>query len=369
MKKDEWERLQLSRSDVEGELARARDERRLPQVSGHACGADLSGLNFSSEYMNDSNHRGMYLGFDLRNANLRHCNLEGCDFAGANLRGVDLTGANMRGTNLYNALFQRAKLDDADLTGANLVSAEFNDTSAANTTFRDARFGGTSIIATDLSTAIGLGSTFHVQASAIDTSSLRLSCDGLAKQPAYIRSDFLTFLSSIGMHDDIIDVVKTWIGQPIEFYSVFISHSSLDKDFARKLYRDLQAMGVKCWLDEHEILPGDQILESIDKGIKGHDRMILVCSKNSLGPTTGWWVEEEIERALAKERELRRGGERFGVLVPVTIDDYVFSEWDSGFQSSVLEKNVGDFKNHQDSQEYAQTLDKLIKALNRDRGA
>jgi hypothetical protein len=95
--------------------------------------------------------------------------------------------------------------------------------------------------------------------------------------------------------------------------------------------------------------------------------VILVCSENALGPTTGWWVEEEIERALAKERELRRSGERFGALVPVTIDDYVFSEWDSGFQSTILEKNVGDFKNHQDAQSYAQTLDKLVKALNRGR--
>ncbi|OAT69689.1 hypothetical protein AWB85_20075 [Mycobacteroides immunogenum] len=364
---DEFERMQLSRSEVEDELARAKTEERVPRITGHATGVNLSGINFSSGYENESGHRGEYLGFDLRHANLRESNLEACDFAGANLRGADMTGANLRGANFYNALFQAAYLDYADASEGNFVAAEFNETSMRESVFRNARFGSGSFIATDLSSAIDLITALHRGPSAIDTSSLQLTCSGLEGQPEYVVDDMFKFLSATGLHDDLSAVVRTWVGQPIEYYSVFISHSSLDKTFARKLYRDLQGLGVKCWMDEKNILPGDSILDSIDQGIKVHDRVILVCSQNSLGRKTGWWVDEEIERALAKERELRRAGEKFGVLVPVTIDNYVFDGWNSGFQATVLQKNVGDFKNHQDVQSYAETLDKLAQALNRRR--
>ncbi len=46
---------------------------------------------------------------------------------------------------------------------------------------------------------------------------------------------------------------------PIEFYSCFVSYSHADKSFARRLYDTLQGRGIRCWLDEHELLPGDDI--------------------------------------------------------------------------------------------------------------
>jgi hypothetical protein len=75
------------------------------------------------------------------------------------------------------------------------------------------------------------------------------------------------------------------LNQPIQFYSVFISYSHEDKSFARRLYNELQGHGIRCWLDEHQLLPGDDIYEQVDHGIRLWDKILLCCSKHSL---TSW---------------------------------------------------------------------------------
>jgi TIR domain/Pentapeptide repeats (8 copies) len=358
----------LSRSDFEKEFALARAEKRAPMLTGvKAIGVDLSGLDFSSEYEGPYGpHSGVYLGIDLRNAKLRNCILEGCDFGSSNLRGADLSNSNLRDIILYSTLLESANLQEADLSGANLISAEISKTGFDNTILKGVRFGHTAISETDLSAAIGLGSTNHHSPSPIDSRSLRLTSAGLADKPAYQRQEFFRFLFAAGIDEEFLPTVHSWVGQPIEYHSIFISHSSLDKEFARKIYHDLQALSVKCWLDEKKILPGDSILEEVDRGIKLWDRLLLVCSRNSLSPTTGWWVEQELERALEKEREFRRSGHNIGTIIPITIDDYVFAEWSSRYRATVLERKVGDFRNA-DTQAYAESLGQLVAALDRDR--
>jgi hypothetical protein len=61
----------------------------------------------------------------------------------------------------------------------------------------------------------------------------------------------------------------------------------LDKEFARRLYAGLRTVGVNCWFDEKEIVPGDNILKLVDQGIKVWDKLLLVCSRNSLSSKTG----------------------------------------------------------------------------------
>ena len=360
-------RAQLSRSDFEEELAIARKEKRAPELRGFAKDVDLSGLDLTSPYKSPYGpHSAVYIGINLSGANMRNCNLERCDFANAELGAADLSGSNLRGANLYGVRFAFATLNGANLSGSNLLEALFFQTSLVNTVFRNASFGYTTIVDTDLSSTIDLAAVDHHRPSAIDSPSLRLTASRLADEPEFRRQDFFRFLSGGGLDEEFIPIVRTWIGQPVEYHSLFISHSSFDKDFARKIYRDLRALGVSCWLDEKEILPGDYILEEVDRGIKLWDRLLLVCSRNSLGPTTGWWVEQELERALAKERDFRRSGIQAGTLVPVTIDDYVFTEWQSQYRATVLERKIGDFRGA-DTQAYANSLNKLVTALNRDR--
>jgi hypothetical protein len=90
-------------------------------------------------------------------------------------------------------------------------------------------------------------------------------------------------------------------GRPeIELFSCFIS---LDKPFALWLHEALQSKGIKCCLDEKQLLPGDDILRQLERGIHLWDKFLLCASKNSL---TSWWVEDEIKTTLEKERALRK---------------------------------------------------------------
>jgi hypothetical protein len=53
--------------------------------------------------------------------------------------------------------------------------------------------------------------------------------------------------------------------------SIFLSHSSKDKRFARRLARDLQDRGVKVWIDEAAMLIGDSLITKIEQGIREMD--------------------------------------------------------------------------------------------------
>jgi hypothetical protein len=74
--------------------------------------------------------------------------------------------------------------------------------------------------------------------------------------------------------------------QPIQFYSCFVSYSHADKAFTRALHHTLQGRGIRCWLDEKQLLPGDDIYEHIDRGIRLWDKLLLCCSEHSLKPAS-----------------------------------------------------------------------------------
>jgi hypothetical protein len=346
---------------------RTATERREAMVARRADFAekDFTDMDFSSPYGygRDQRFKGVYNGSDFRYANLTRCIFRDTDLAGVNFRAANLTSADLQGSNPYSALFENADLTDANLRGANLYSAELNSVTLTDANVRHARFGFTSIADTDLSTMQGLDEVVHVAPSVIDSITLRRTAANLADASDLDTIRVFRFLANAGVDDELLRVVRTWIGKPIEFYSVFVSHSSLDKDFARKLYADLRAIGVRCWFDEHQIMPGDNIMEHIDRGIRLWDKLLLVCSRHSLDPTTGWWIEQEIERALVKEREARRAGERVTVLVPVSIDDYMLSDWHSPVKATLQERKIGDFRRWQDATSYATSLAALRRAL------
>lgn len=94
---------------------------------------------------------------------------------------------------------------------------------------------------------------------------------------------------------------------------VFISHSSKDKGFVRKLAADLLANGIEVWLDELRIHVGDSIPTKIAQGLAESDFFLLVVSHNSVKSP---WIQKELDNALVKEIESRRVR-----VFPVKIDD------------------------------------------------
>jgi TIR domain/Pentapeptide repeats (8 copies) len=359
-------RVRLSRATVNRTIAKARAEKKILNLVGADLAAsDWSGVDFTcTQY--DGLFNSQVLGADFRNAKLVGSNFYRVDLASANLRGTDLTDAVLAGSNLYTALLGSATLVRSNLRAANLVSAELNDVELDETQFAGARFGRTAISGVDLSRAAELNEAVHVYPSPVDSGTLERTAAGLRTVGDVRRSEVLRFLSNTGFSEDFLALFRASIGKPIEFYSVFLSHSSLDKDFARRLYSDLRTMGVACWFDEHQILPGSGILEEIDRGVKMWDKLILVCSSNSLSAKTGWWVEQELERALRKERELRASEEsRSFAVIPIAIDNYVFEKWESPFRATILERHVGDFRSWEDPQEYTRALERLVAAVGR----
>ena len=95
--------------------------------------------------------------------------------------------------------------------------------------------------------------------------------------------------------------------------SVFLSHSSKDKPFVRELADFLRREGgIKVWLDEGEIAPGQNIVSSIRKGLDS-DFVLLVLSPDSVRSN---WVEEEWTDAVWEQ--VNRGRTK---LVPVLYRD------------------------------------------------
>ncbi|MET0623922.1 MAG: TIR domain-containing protein [Pyrinomonadaceae bacterium] len=66
-------------------------------------------------------------------------------------------------------------------------------------------------------------------------------------------------------------------------YDVFLSHSPKDKPTVRSLAQRLRADGLRVWLDDWELKPGDDTTAKIEEGLE-HSRVLLLCmSANAFG--------------------------------------------------------------------------------------
>jgi len=83
----------------------------------------------------------------------------------------------------------------------------------------------------------------------------------------------------------------------------FLSHSSKDKPFVRKLAADLVANGIKVWIDEQRILVGDSIPEKIAQGLAESDFFLIVVSHNSVESS---WAKKELNSALSMKSSAER---------------------------------------------------------------
>jgi hypothetical protein len=210
----------------------------------------------------------------------------------------------------------------------------------------------------DLSSAKGLETAKHSGPSVIDINTLYHS-RGITPE---------VFLRGAGVPEEFIKLIPMLTEQPIQFYSCFISYSHADKAFARRLHDGLQGRGVRCWLDEKQLLPGHDIADEVDRGIRLWDKVLLCCSESALKES--WWVDKEIDKALVKEQELQKErGKKVLALIPLNLDGYLFQGWDDGKATIVKARLAADFKGWEyDNAKFEEQFERVVKALQTDDG-
>ena len=97
---------------------------------------------------------------------------------------------------------------------------------------------------------------------------------------------------------------------------VFLCHSSGDKPIVRELYRRLRDDGIDPWLDEEDILPGQDWALEIPKAVRASDVVIICLSR--VATTKAGYVQKEIKAALDIADEQPEGAI---FLIPVKLEE------------------------------------------------
>ena len=85
--------------------------------------------------------------------------------------------------------------------------------------------------------------------------------------------------------------------------SVFLSHSSCDKDFVRRLAASLTTAGIHPWVDEAELDAGDSLIDKLADAVLECSFVAAIVSKDSID---SHWVKYELALAMTQEIEGRK---------------------------------------------------------------
>lgn len=324
------------------------NEWRLEHLDGNP---DLSGVNLGG-----ANLGGTHLdGANLRGAFLNMADLSMADLSMADLRGAFLMGANLTGAGLGDANLISAKLIGANLSGAHLLYTDLSHARLSGADFTNAELSYTTFADNDLSEVKGLETVIHNAPSSIGV-------DTLYKSGGKIPE---AFLRGCGVPDDFIAFIPSHFGvqQAIQFYSCFISYSTRDEEFARRLYSRMRDEKLRVWFAPEDMKGGQKLYEQIERAIQLHDRLLLVLSESSMQSE---WVINEIQRA--RETEIKEGRRK---LFPISIVEFDrVKAWkrfdaDSGkdLAKEVREYFIPDFSDWKDHDAFEKAFARLLLDL------
>jgi uncharacterized protein YjbI with pentapeptide repeats len=320
-------------------------------VGATLIGANLIGANLSGANLNGADLSGA----DLHSANLRRADLFRADLSGADLGHASLTKADLRYAILIGANLTAGKLVGARLVGADLSYASLIRVDLAGADLGEAQFLSTCVSNCDLRLVSGLDRVEHRAPSSV-------SIDTVYESEGQIPE---AFLLGCGVHDSFITQIPALIGalQPIQFYSCFISYSTKDEDFARRLHERMRREKLRVWFAPEDVQGGKKLHEQIERAIQFHDRLLLVLSENSIHSE---WVMTEIRNA--RKVELKDNRRK---LFPIRLCPYeALRDWkcfdgDSGkdLAVEVREYFIPDFSNWKNHDDFESAFARLLRDL------
>lgn len=278
---------------------------------------------------------------------------------GANLNGADLRGVNLREANLLWADLVEADLRGADLTQAKLYGANFTRADLTEANLQHAFLGDTIFGSVDLSAVKNLETAVHARPSSIGIDTIYRSRGAISEE----------FLRGCGVPEPFVVYARSLLANPVDYFSCFISYSTIDQAFADRLYTDLQANGVRCWFAPHDIAGGRKIHEQIDEAIRLHDKLLLILSPSSINSK---WVQLELTKA--RKREVRDNAR---LLFPIGLASYeMLKNWEcfdadtvTDLAAEVRGYFIPDFSEWRVEDTYKKAFDRLLRDLeSTDRG-
>jgi hypothetical protein len=93
-------------------------------------------------------------------------------------------------------------------------------------------------------------------------------------------------------------------GEP-GYLHIFLCHATRDKPIVRELYNELKVEGFEPWLDENDLLPGQDWQLEITKALKASEVIIVCASRVSINKAG--FVQKEVRFALDRAFEQPEG--------------------------------------------------------------
>jgi hypothetical protein len=239
---------------------------------------------------------------------------------------------------VYSAKFSDCKFHNA------LIAATFNNTSFDDSDFSNAILLESHFIDIDLGKIKHLDKVRFAGHCTVDHRSIIKS--GILPKSFYIGCGFPPRFAAL-----IPEIAK-----PKEHrMTCFISYSSKDEAFVKKLYNDLQREGISCFYAPEDLKIGDRIRQTLNDAVGSSNKLLLILSKNSID---SGWVEFEVETALEREQK-----EKVTLLFPVMIDHKVMSTKRSWAASLRRQRHIGDFSKWADDSFYTPALRRLLRDM------
>jgi small GTP-binding protein len=124
-------------------------------------------------------------------------------------------------------------------------------------------------------------------------------------------------------------------------YDVFVGYSPKDKAVVHPLAQKLSSSGLRVWLDEWEIHPGESIPDRIEDGLLRSRVLVFCMSANAFGPD---WTS--LESQTFRFRDPLNKNRRF---IPVRLDD-------AEPKGSLVQFSYVDWRKADDAREYARLV-------------